>query len=142
MHTYARGCTCIGQNLKVLWGIIRWSQVGKQSGIQAKKVYCLLLPSGVLSSLSCVADGIALRLRGLDSSRSSTPKTKVLSACKSLAREYCRLSSLLFAGALAARSVDRRLYSQARKSRQLRMLAKSNSLSQRLTLVPITPNLT
>ena len=135
MYTYARGCACIGQNLKeTVLGVtscsLKWEN---KAAYKLKRSIILrlkyLAPSGVLSSLSCVADGIALRLRGLDSSRSSTPKTKVPSACKSLACEYCSLSSLLFARALAARSVDRRLYSQVRKSRQQRRLAKSNSLS-------------
>ena len=41
MHTYARGCTCIGWHLKerFLQGTITWSEMGKQS-IQDRKVYC------------------------------------------------------------------------------------------------------
>ena len=41
MHTYARGCTCIGWHLKerFLQGTITWSEMGKQS-IQDRKLYC------------------------------------------------------------------------------------------------------
>ena len=39
VHTYARGCTCIRQQLKetVLRGTITWSEMGKQN-LQAKRV--------------------------------------------------------------------------------------------------------
>ena len=35
MHSYARGCTCLRGHLEetVLWGIITWSEVGKQKGL-------------------------------------------------------------------------------------------------------------